>query len=206
MKAVFLDRDGVINELVYYEEAGIIDSPFTVEQFHILPGVGKAIRSLNKAGFLVLVASNQPGIAKNHFTLSELDEMNLKMTLELEKENARVDKAYYCTHHPEAPNLNFRTVCSCRKPEPGLLLHGIREYSLNPAECFMVGDNLTDIQAGQRAGCRSILLGKQKCELCRLMEKMEVYPDAVAANLGEAVEMILEMREINGDFCRFGEH
>jgi D-glycero-D-manno-heptose 1,7-bisphosphate phosphatase len=206
MKAAFLDRDGVINELLYYQEAGIIDSPFTVDQFHILPGVGGAIRRLNDSGFLVIVVSNQPGVAKNHFTLDDLRRMNEKMVTELKADGAHIDKVYYCVHHPEGINPVYRMVCACRKPEPGMLFQAIQEFSLNPAECYMVGDNLTDIQAGRRAGCRSVLIGKQKCELCKLMDELDVRPDALAKNLPEAVDIILETRTYDGNICRFSEY
>ncbi len=206
MKAVFLDRDGVVNELLYYQEAGIIDSPFTADQFHLLPGVGSAIRRLNNSGFLVIVVSNQPGVAKNHFTLDALSRMNDKMVAELNVDGAHIDKVYYCLHHPEGINPAFRMVCGCRKPEPGMLFQAIREFLLNARECYMVGDNLTDIQAGHRASCRTVLIGKQKCELCKLMDESDTYPDAIAKNLPEAVDIILKMGINDGNICRFSEY
>ncbi|MDO9333849.1 MAG: HAD family hydrolase [Dehalococcoidales bacterium] len=199
MKAVFLDRDGVINELIYYEEAGVIDSPFTVEQFRLFSSTGKAIRRLNDAGFMVIVVSNQPGVAKNHFNLATLEQMNGKMAREISADGAHIDRVYYCPHHPEGQNPAYRMVCKCRKPEPGMLLQGIGDFKLNPEECYMVGDNLTDIQAGQRAGCKTILLGKQKCELCQLMDELDAHPDRITKNLPEAVEAILEMERQNGN-------
>lgn len=191
MKAVFLDRDGVINELIYYEEAGIIDSPFTVEQFRMYSGVGRAIQRLNNAGFLVLVVSNQPGVAKNHFSMMALEQMNDKMEREISIDGGRIDKVYYCPHHPEGKNPAYRTTCTCRKPEPGLLLQGISDFKIDPEKSFMIGDNLTDVQAGARAGCKTILLGKEKCELCQLMDEMNAYPDKICKNLPDAVEYIL---------------
>jgi D,D-heptose 1,7-bisphosphate phosphatase len=199
MKAVFLDRDGVINELVYYEEAGVIDSPFTVEQFRLCSGVGKAIRRLNDSGFRVIVVSNQPGVAKNHFSLATLEQMDNKMAREINDDGARIDRVYYCPHHPEGKNPAYRMVCKCRKPEPGLLLQGLGDFRLNPEECYMIGDNLTDVQAGQRARCKTILLGKQKCELCQLMDELNAHPDKIARDLPEAVEIILEMERHNGN-------
>lgn len=196
MKAVFLDRDGVINELIYYEETSTIDSPFTVEQFRLCSGAGKTIRRLNDAGFLVIVVSNQPGVAKNHFSMATLQQMNEKMAREIKTDGAHIDRVYYCPHHPEGKNLDYRTECKCRKPEPGLLLQGISDFNLNPKECYMVGDNLTDIQAGQRAGCKTLLLGKQKCELCHLMDELNAHPDKIIKNLPEAVEIILKMEHV----------
>jgi len=195
MKAVFLDRDGVINELVYYE-AGIIDSPFTVDQFRLCTGAGKAIRRLNNAGFLAIVVSNQPGIARNHFSMVTLEQMNEKMAREISIDGAHIDKIYYCPHHPEGKNPAYRQVCKCRKPEPGLLLQGIDDFGLNPEECYMVGDNLTDVMAGRRTGCKTILLGKQKCEVCQLMDELDAHPDKITLNLPEAVEFILRIERM----------
>jgi D-glycero-D-manno-heptose 1,7-bisphosphate phosphatase len=190
-KAAFLDRDGVINELTYHAESGVIDSPFTLDQFQLLPGVGEAIRRLNQAGYKVIVVSNQPGVAKNHFTHITLTQMDVKLKKALEEAGAHLDGIYYCCHHPEGKNPNYRMVCQCRKPEPGLLLEAKKNFKLNLAECYMVGDNLTDVQAGQKAGCKTILIGKMKCETCRLMDEQCSRPDTIAGNLSEAVTVIL---------------
>jgi D,D-heptose 1,7-bisphosphate phosphatase len=190
-KAVFLDRDGVINRLIYHQESGIIDSPFVVSQFQLLPGVGQAISLLNTLGYKVIVVTNQPGIAKNHFSLATLDRMHRLMEDELRADKAVLDGVYYCPHHPEGENLAYRTVCQCRKPQPGLLMRAAQDFHLDLTQCYMVGDGLADIQAGQRAGCRSVLVGKMKCELCHLMEEQGVKPDAIAGNLAEAVGVIL---------------
>jgi D,D-heptose 1,7-bisphosphate phosphatase len=193
MKAVFLDRDGVINELIYHQEAGIIDSPFKVEQFRLLPGVAEAIRLLNQKGFLVLVVSNQPGVAKNHFTVETLRAMDEKMKRELGAQGAHLDGVYYCLHHPDGENAEYRANCPCRKPKPGLLHQAARDFGLDLGQCYMVGDNLTDIKAGRNAGTKTLLIGRMKCELCHLMDQEGVRPDAIVANLLEAVETILRI-------------
>jgi len=198
-KAAFLDRDGVINELVYHEEAGIIDSPFAAAQFRLRPGVADAIRRLNKAGYLILVVSNQPGVAKNHFSSKTLNSITRIMKSELASLGASIDKVYYCKHHPEGENPAYRKVCECRKPAPGMLLKGAKEFGLDLAECVMIGDNLTDVQAGQRVGCRTILLGKMKCELCQLMDEMNAHPDRVVNDLSRAADTIFEWEGKNGN-------
>jgi D-glycero-D-manno-heptose 1,7-bisphosphate phosphatase len=190
-RAVFLDRDGVVNRLIYHQESGVIDSPFVVSQFKLLPGVGEAISRLNTLGFKVIVVTNQPGIAKNHFSLDTLQQMHRLMQDELKASGAVLDAIYYCPHHPEGENPAYRMVCQCRKPAPGLLMRAAQDFHLDLAGCYMVGDSLTDIQAGQRAGCRAVFLGKMKCEVCNLMDEQGVKPDAIAGNLAGAVDLIL---------------
>ncbi len=199
MRAVFLDRDGVINELVYHQEAGVIDSPFTVEQFRLLPGVGEGIKLLTQMGFKVIVASNQPGVAKNHLTLETLRKMDAKMKSDLSARGACIDGVYYCLHHPEGDNSNSRTVCCCRKPQPGLLLQAAKEFVLDLSQCYMVGDNLTDIKAGKNAGCKTLLIGKMKCELCHLMDDEGTRPDAIVGNLVEAVKTVSKWEDQHGN-------
>lgn len=190
-KAVFLDRDGTINEIIYYHDLGIIDSPFTAEQFKLLPGVGEAIKILNQNGFKVIIASNQPGIAKGHFSMDIFEEIKEKMRTELAKYGARLDVEYYCLHHPEAKNEEYKKNCECRKPKPGLLLKAAKDLNINLAESWMVGDSLTDIEAGKRAGCKTILIGRMKCELCKLMGNRNT-PDHIAKDLCSAIDVIKE--------------
>jgi len=203
VKAVFLDRDGVINELVYYQEAGVIDSPFVVEQFKLRPHVGEAIKLLNQVGYKTIVVSNQPGVAKNHFTLDTLRQMDTKMAGELSAQGAFLDRVYYCPHHPNGNNGDFRRACSCRKPQPGLLLQAAKEFDLDLSQCYMVGDNLTDVKAGKNAGCRTLLVGKMKCELCHIMDEEGVKPDAIVGDLLEAAKTILKWEGKHGDLHRF---
>jgi len=190
-RAVFLDRDGVVNELVYYEEHGIIDSPFTAEQFRLLPGVGESIRQLREAGYAVALISNQPGIAKEHLSPPAFEEIKQKMRSELETAGAHIDAEYYCLHHPEASVEELRKVCDCRKPDPGLLLRAASDMDLDLAHSWMIGDGLTDVAAGKKAGTRTILLTRMKCELCHLMEEQNARPDVIAQDLVEATGTIL---------------
>ncbi len=194
-RAVFLDRDGVVNELVYYEEHGIIDSPCTAAQFRLIPGVGESIRRLREAGYTVALTSNQPGIAKNHMSLAAFEEIKQKMRAELETAGAHLDAEYYCLHHPEASVDEFRMVCDCRKPDPGLLLRAASDMDIDLTHSWMIGDGLTDVAAGKKAGTRTILLARMKCELCHLMEEQNARPDGVARDLVEATTTILAQGE-----------
>lgn len=189
-RAVFLDRDGVINELVYYEEQGIIDSPFTVEQLKLFSWAGEAIKKLTEAGYKVVIVSNQPGIAKGRLSRETFEKIREKMKKELAKQGAFVDGEYYCFHHPDARVESLRANCECRKPRPGLLFQAARELDIDLSQSWMIGDGLTDVKAGKAAGCKTILLGKMKCELCRLMDEEDAHPDAIAANLLEVVAKI----------------
>ena len=185
-KAVFLDRDGVINEIIYHKEMGIIDSPFTVEQFKLLPDVGKAINSFHKQGFKVILVSNQPGLAKDQCDVVVFEKIKEKMRKELTKDNAKVDAEYYCLRHPDAKIDKYKKICDCRKPKPGMILQAAKEHDIDTKESWMIGDGINDIQAGCAAGCKTILIGRLKCDLCKVMEDEGIKPDFVAPNLYKA--------------------
>ncbi len=189
-KAVFLDRDGVINAMIYDPDHGTVDSPINPDQFELLPGAGEAIKRINDMGFLALVIGNQPGIAKGKFTLKVLETVDKKMKEELAQHGARLDKIYYCLDHPRALIKEYRKNSPYRKPEPGLLLKAAKEFKIDLASSYMIGDGLTDIQAGKEAGCKTILLGRLKCDLCKLMEDLEAEPTFIVSNLVQAVESI----------------
>jgi len=189
-KAVFLDRDGVINPLVYHREQGIIDSPFTVEQYSLLPGAGEAVKTLREMGYRLVLVSNQPGIAKGHLTRQIFGKIRKKMEKELASHGALLDAQYYCFHHPEALRKDMKVVCDCRKPSPGMLLKAAEEMRLDLSHSWMIGDGLTDIQAGKSAGTRTILIGKMKCELCHYFSEINARPEAVCVDLLEAVKII----------------
>jgi len=189
-KAVFLDRDGVINEVVYHQEMGILDSPFTAEQLKILPDVGTAINLLHKQGYKVIIISNQPGLAKAHFTVNTFKKMQQKMATELKKQKAFVDAEYYCFHHPYGTVALYTKTCTCRKPKPGMIRSAAKEHNIDLSQSWMIGDGITDIQAGQTAGCKTILIGRMKCDLCKRMDDEDAKPEHIAPNLYKAALII----------------
>ncbi len=189
-KIVFLDRDGVINKMIYHKEFGIMDSPFTVDQFELMPGIGNFINKLHGAGWLVAIVSNQPGIAKDHFTAETFRQITQKMTRELALTNSYVDFERYCLHHPQAVINSFREDCACRKPKPGMILDILQKYIVPAKDCWVVGDGLVDVQAGKRLNIRTILLGQPKCDLCKLMDNPEVKPDFICKDFDEVLDVI----------------
>lgn len=195
-RAIFLDRDGVINAMVYHAEFGLIDSPATPEEFRLLPGTAEAIRRINELGFLAIVISNQPGVAKGKFTLDLLAATREKMARELAEQGAQLDAVYYCLHHPQAAIEEYRQRCECRKPRPGLLLQAAEEWNVDLAQSYFLGDGITDVQAGQRAGCQTFLINSRKCYMCDELARQKVAPDFVAKDLPDAIEAISSM--VNG--------
>jgi len=155
-KCVFLDRDGTINRYVGFLR--------NIDEFELLPGAAEAIRRINESGYLAIVATNQPVIARGEVTVPELREIHNKMETLLGQEGAYVDAIYYCPHHPhkgfegEIPELKFD--CACRKPKPGLLLQAAEDFNIDLSASYMVGDGENDVQCGIRAGCTAVKLGE----------------------------------------------
>jgi len=197
-KAVFLDRDGVINRMVYYEEHGIIDSPFKPEQLYIFPEAKKAISMIHGMGMKAILVSNQPGMAKGFYSLKTFNVINKKMNSVLSGVSS-LDAVYYCLHHPKAKIKKYKKTCSCRKPKPGLLFKASREKGVDLARSYMVGDGITDIEAGKRAGCKTILIGNPKCDICSLFSYRGFKPDAIAGGILEAVSKIKKWEGHNGN-------
>lgn len=190
MRAVFLDRDGVINEIVYFPELGLLDSPLNPKQFKLLPNAARGIKLLNSLGLKVIIASNQPAIAKGKTTRELFEKIREKMIRELKKSGARIDAEYYCFHHPAAKYAEYRVKCRCRKPKPGLLLKAAKERGIDLSKSFLVGDSVTDIAAGKAAGCKTILIGYLKSDLSRLIEEKNTKPNHIAPSLLEAAKII----------------
>jgi D-glycero-D-manno-heptose 1,7-bisphosphate phosphatase len=190
MKAVLLDRDGVINELVYHEDAGVIDAPFTASRFKLLPRVPQAIRLLNDLGMKVAIVSNQPGIAKGHLRLDTLKRCERAMLEGIGDAGGRIDRIYYCLHHPEARVPELRQRCRCRKPEIGMLEQAAEDLQVGLEDCYMIGDGIPDLVAGLHAGCRTVLAGRWKCEICQFTEGPAVRPHLVAEDLWAACQII----------------
>lgn len=196
-RAVFLDRDGVINAMVYHAEFGLVDSPARPEEFEMLPGVATAVARIHSLGFLAIVISNQPGIAKGKYTHALLEATTARMHAALADGGAALDDVYYCLHHPSATLEAYRMRCDCRKPRPGLLLRAAEAWQIDLSRSYFVGDGITDVQAGQAAGCRTLLVNSRKCYLCDELARQGAEPDFIVKNLPEAVEVIAQLENGN---------
>ncbi len=178
-KAVFLDRDGVINR-----EVDVLRS---IKQLKLLPAAAKAVRKINKIGFLAVILTNQPVIARGWLTEKEMDKIHEVLIKRLDKKSAKIDAIYYCPHHPNANLKKYRLKCSCRKPNTGLIKKAAKELKIDIKKSFMVGDRTADILAGKRAGLKTILV---KTGYAGKDGKYKVRPDFTAKNISGAVEII----------------
>jgi D-glycero-D-manno-heptose 1,7-bisphosphate phosphatase len=149
-KAVFLDRDGTV-----IEDSGYVGK---VEAVKFMPGAGEAVRLLNEGGFRVVVATNQAGVARGFFTEEDVERVNDHVRASLAREGATIDRFYYCPHHIDGVREEYRKDCRDRKPNPGMLERASRDMDIRLADSWMVGDFESDIEAGRRAGCRTVLL------------------------------------------------
>ena len=188
---ILFDRDGTLNRLVFSDRYGIWDTPPTAEQFQLLPGAIYAVRRVQDAGWKAAIISNQPGIGKNKYTREDFEGVDRKLTEWLAAEGLSLDARYFCFHHPEAANEDYRAVCECRKPLPGLILQAARDAGVRVGECVMIGDTQRDIEAGKAAGCRTVLVRTGPAgELARIRAS-GIEPDLVASDVGAAVDLIL---------------
>jgi D-glycero-D-manno-heptose 1,7-bisphosphate phosphatase len=183
-RALFLDRDGTLVQPRHY--------PTRPEDLCVYPGIDRELRRLQEAGFKLVVITNQSGLARDLFTKADLRRMHAYLIAELARSNVRLDGIYYCPHHPDGviPDLAIR--CRCRKPEPGMLLQAAADLGLDLAGSWVVGDILDDVEAGNRVGCRSILvdLGTESPP-----DRPTRRPDFVARDTRHALRMIRAMEQ-----------
>lgn len=184
--AVFLDRDGTINE-----QMGYINH---LSRFHLLPGVGDAIRLLNERRVPVIVTTNQSGLARGYFPEALLNEVHETMIQRLQAEGARLDGIYTCPHHPEAKEERYRLDCQCRKPKTGLFLRAAEEHGLDLSQSFVVGDRWSDLKAAAACGAQGVLVltGYGRGDYQYIGPFQKVQPAYVAEDLLAAVQWILQ--------------
>lgn len=199
---IFLDRDGVINRYVCDPEFGIIDSPSSPSEFVLAEGVREGLFRLREAGYPLIVVSNQPGIAKGRFSPALLEATTRKM---LDDCGGQIDAVYYCLHHPNATVPDYRKSCECRKPKPGLLFQAAHEWDVDLSKSYIIGDGVSDIQAGRAAGCSTIFVGSRKCYICSELKQRGAVPDFFAEDLKSAAEIVtsnLSTSPFQANTCR----
>jgi D,D-heptose 1,7-bisphosphate phosphatase len=181
-KAFFLDRDGVINAAIWNDAENTWDTPYTLDDFVFLPGVAEAIVRIREMGYLSVVVSNQPGVAKYKCSLDYLEDTKRYLRTGLAAGGATLDGIYYCLHHPQATNPAYLLDCPCRKPKPGLLLDAARDLDIDLEASWMLGDMERDVQAGIAAGCRTVRIDATP--------GVETQATLTAGNLPQAVDKV----------------
>jgi D-glycero-D-manno-heptose 1,7-bisphosphate phosphatase len=187
LPAVFIDRDGTINR-----DVGYLADP---DELEIYPWSAEAIRLINDARMKTIVITNQSGVARGLCTEEALASIHERMKERLLSQGARIDAIYYCPHHPEIGEPPYRQLCDCRKPKPGLVNRAAREHDVDMASSYMIGDKVSDLELGTRAGARAVLVltGYGRITLARL-ERLNVRPAFVCENLLEAANRIVQER------------
>lgn len=190
--AVFLDRDGTLNE-----EAGYINH---VDRLKLIDGAAEAVALLARHGLKTIVVTNQSGVARGYFPAEHLPKLHDRLKTLLKEQGAELDAIYYCPHHPDVGEPPFRQDCDCRKPKLGMIRRAEKELSVDATRSYMVGDKISDIEFGRRAGCKSILLltGYGKGELEYHSDKLESEPDFIAEDILDAAKWIVKDLESHG--------
>ncbi len=187
--AVFVDRDGVINELVLDPASGNPESPLRFADVVLMAGAAAALRRLASAGLTLVGVSNQPAAAKGRVSIAELMAVQARVIELLAQKGVSFADFRLCLHHPEASVPELRGPCHCRKPAPGMILDAARAIGIDLGRSWTIGDTDADVLAGREAGCRTVLIEHPGSAHKRTGA---VRPDAVAVNLRTAVDLVLE--------------
>jgi len=189
-RAVFLDRDGVINELVLNSENNDYEPPHIPEDVILFPYTIEVLQILQEAQFELFLISNQPDYAKGKTTLENLQKVHAKLDRILRSEGIRFREYYYCYHHPQGKVPEYSFECECRKPKPFFILKAAKHYSLDLSKSWMVGDRDSDIECGKAAGTKTIMIENPHS----LKYRKSSQPDFTAANLKDALQIILHKK------------
>lgn len=182
---ILLDRDGVLNRLVIDPEHGTIDSPLHVSQVELLAGVSEAVAELTRMGYLLAIVTNQPAAAKGKTTQKNLHDTHELILQKIQERGGIIQSSHFCFHRSEDG-------CTCRKPRTGLLEEAIQLHATQAT--WMVGDGVTDIQAGAALGISTVFLGPKKCDACRVFNDFQLKPSFWAENLLEFAQFLKQTR------------
>jgi D-glycero-D-manno-heptose 1,7-bisphosphate phosphatase len=181
-KAVFLDKDGtLIHDIPYNTDPSLI---------RLQAGAGRSLRLLKEEGYLLVLVSNQAGVAHGYFKEDALAGVEEKLQQELRKEGVQLDALYFCPHHPDGIIKEYALTCTCRKPKPGMLLQAAQRLDIDLSQSWMIGDILHDVEAGNKAGCNTILINNGNETEWKLDSTR--YPTEIASSIPEAASIILQ--------------
>ena len=192
-KTIFLDRDGTLIKLVYDEKTGHIDSVSSKEEVEITYDFPDVLKKLKQAGYLLIIVSNQPRIGLKKETKENFDAIHEEMVRRLEEEGVKLDKTYYCFHHPFAEMEEYRVNCECRKPETKFFKEAQKEFDIDLTKSYMIGDRVNDVKAGSAAGVKTILLANlEEAAYLEILEKQlkGVKPDYLIKKPKEILEIV----------------
>jgi histidinol-phosphate phosphatase family protein len=179
---ILLDRDGVLNQMVINADHGTIDSPMHPDQVQLVPGAREALAELREWDYKLAICTNQPAAAKGKTSVANLEAVHQRV---LDLLDVRLDSSHICWHRAEDG-------CACRKPKPGLLLDALAANVAFARDSWMVGDGITDVQAGRAAGVKTAFLGSKRCDVCTTLASAGAKPDLHVASLAEFVEQLLK--------------
>ena len=186
-RALFIDRDGVINRMVRYQDG--FDSPLSPNEVKLVTGVEKVIKFANGRRIPVIEISNRPQVAKGKTTKQMSKKVENKIHKLLKDKGARIDMSYICPHHPNAILLELRIICDCRKPKPGLLLKAAKENNIDLKKSVFLGDKATDVKAGKLAGCKTVLFLHDNDEPLKVKDAKKAKADYKVKSMREALSL-----------------
>lgn len=189
-KAIFIDRDGTINE-----EMGYINH---LDRFIVFPFVAPSIQIFNQLGYKVIIVTNQSGVARGYFNIALLKELHERLMEQIQTEGGIIDAIYYCPHHPTEGSLEYRMECDCRKPKPGMVHRAVEEFEINLKTSYMIGDRYKDIVFANQLGLTSgfVMTGYGRGEYLYQRQQWEVKPDLIGENL---LDIAKQIKEITAD-------
>jgi D-glycero-D-manno-heptose 1,7-bisphosphate phosphatase len=193
--AIFLDRDGVLNELIFNSATDEHESPHVPEDLVVIDGVVPALQRLVLAGYELFLVSNQPSYAKGKTTLENIEEIHRRLDEFLTANGIEFREYFYCCHHPDGIVPTHSGPCQCRKPAPYFLFEAARNHGVDLVSSWMVGDQATDVECGRSAGCRTVLVMNERSAA----KRGPCQPDVRVSSLSEAVDRIVGCRKVQGE-------
>lgn len=192
-KAIFLDRDGVIIQMHYNRKHGTIDTALSLDQIEFVPHIFPFLQTAKTLGYLLIIISNQPSIGLKKLSKKNFDAMEEKIVSALHDNHITIDKAYYCFHHPFAKLKQYKMECDCKKPKTKLVETAAREWNIDLAKSWFIGDSIFDIVTGTEMGIKTILLARlQETEYLHIVEEQlgSIKPSFFVRNLTQATEIL----------------